>query len=223
MTLSGFARELAELRQCLVDMGGAVLSMVQLAVEALLARDEEKAWSVINQDKEINAQENQNVDRAIRLIAMNQPVAGDLRFLASSLRLATELERIGDLGSNLARRALALVKLERQGSVMGTTPAELPPMAKEAASMLALALKAFADREPLVAEEVLVMDDVVDDYNRRVRKMVMALIYDNGHLAAWGLEIINASERLERLGDHATNLAEEVIYVTQGKNVRHKY
>ncbi|MDR1577005.1 MAG: phosphate signaling complex protein PhoU [Deltaproteobacteria bacterium] len=223
MTGGSFVRELADLRQKLVDMGKAVLTMVETSVEALLSGDEEKAWWVINHDKDINAQENQNVDRAIRLIAMNQPVAGDLRFLASSLRLATELERIGDLGANLARRVLGVAKLTKEGAEIGPTPPELSSMAQAATSMLAKALAAFNERDSVAAELVLTLDDVIDDFNRRVRKLVLGSIYANGHLAAWGLEIINTSERLERLGDHATNLAEEVIYVAHGKNVRHKY
>ncbi|MDR1395241.1 MAG: phosphate signaling complex protein PhoU [Deltaproteobacteria bacterium] len=223
MTTGTFVEELESLRRNLEAMGHDVLAMVQAGVEALLARDEVRAQAVIKQDAEINAQENRAVDKAIRLIATNQPVAGDLRFLAASLRLATELERIGDLGSNLARRTLGLIKLDRDGSVQGQMPPELGRMGHEAAAMLEKALSAFEKRDPVLAEEVLKLDDIIDDYNRRIKKMILALIYDNGHLAAWGLEIINTSVHLERLGDHATNLAEEVIYVSRGQNIRHNY
>ncbi|MDR2142115.1 MAG: phosphate signaling complex protein PhoU [Deltaproteobacteria bacterium] len=223
MTGASFVQELDSLRLSLIAMGGDVLSMVKAAVEALLAGDEERARAVIARDQDINAQENQIVDRAIRLIAMNQPVAGDLRFLAASLRLATELERVGDLGSNLGRRVLGLAKLGREGAVVGQTPQELTRMAREAAVMLEKAMTAFSSRDSALAEEVLTLDDIIDDFNRQIRRLVLGLIYDNGRLAAWGLEIINTSVHLERLGDHATNLAEEVIYVTKGKNVRHKY
>ncbi|MDR1084565.1 MAG: phosphate signaling complex protein PhoU [Deltaproteobacteria bacterium] len=223
MTTGTFVEELESLRQNLVTMGNDVLAMVKSAVEALLTGNEEAAETVIKRDADINAQENKAVDRAIRLIATNQPVAGDLRFLAASLRLATELERIGDLGSNLARRTLGLAKLERDGSVLGQVPPELGRMAHEAALMLEKALLAFSSRDPVLAEEVLKLDDIIDDFNRKIRKMVLLLVYDNGHLAAWGLEMINTAVHLERLGDHATNLAEEVIYVSRGQNIRHNY
>jgi phosphate transport system protein len=223
MTTGTFVEELESLRQNLVTMGQDVLAMVKVAVEALLAGEEEKAQEVIKRDADINAQENQAVDRAIRLIATNQPVAGDLRFLAASLRLATELERMGDLGSNLARRTLGLAKLGRDGAVLGQVPPELGRMAKEAVVMLEKALTAFTNRDPVLAEEVLTLDDIIDDYNRKIKKLILLLIYDNGHLAAWGLEIINTAVHLERLGDHATNLAEEIIYVSRGHNIRHNY
>jgi phosphate transport system protein len=218
-----FVQELESLRLSLVYMGAGVLKTVKEASQAVLTGDAEKAKAVIKGDKDINAQENQIVDRAIRLIATNQPVAGDLRFLAASLRLATELERIGDLGSNLARRTLGLIDLATEGAVMGAPPGELAPMTQEALTMLGEAMEAFREGDAERAEKVLAMDDIIDDYNSKIRKMVLALIYDNGRLAAWGLEIINTSAHLERLGDHATNLAEEVIYVTRGQNVRHNY
>ncbi|MDR0548656.1 MAG: phosphate signaling complex protein PhoU [Deltaproteobacteria bacterium] len=218
-----FVQELAALRQSLVVMGEDVVAMVTAATEALLSGDDDKAKAVIKNDKEINDKENEIVDRAIRLIATNQPVAGDLRFLAAALRLATELERIGDLGSNLARRTLGLAELAIEGAVIGPTPNDLSHMALASLNMLNLALKAFKESDSSGAEEVLTLDDGVDDYNRRIRKQILDHIYDNGRLAAWGLEIINTSAHLERLGDHATNLAEEVIYVTKGQNVRHNY
>jgi phosphate transport system protein len=218
-----FVQELAALRESLVSMGDIVLKMVRLAGEALLAGDVEKAREVIKSDADVNARENQIVDRAIRLIATNQPVAGDLRFLAASLRLATELERIGDLGANLARRTLGLAELASEGAVLGQTPPDLARMVHEAMVMLDLALQAFNERDAVKAEAVLGMDDVIDDFNRHIRRLILGLVYDNGRLASWGLEIINTSVHLERLGDHATNLAEEVIYVAKGQNVRHNY
>jgi phosphate transport system protein len=218
-----FVDELLGLREQLIHMGQDVISMVTKAISNLVATDEEEARAVIKADKGINAQENSIVDTAIRLIATNQPVAGDLRFLASTLRLATEWERIGDLGSNLARRTLGLIQLNNIGALTEPLPDDLNLMAAKALGMLKMALEAFTERSPDLAEKVLSLDDEIDDLNQRIKDSLLAKMYDNGRLSAWGLEIINTAAHLERLGDHATNVAEETIYMAKGKNVRHKY
>ena len=212
-----FDRELCRLREVLAQMGGEVERMLDTSLAALRAGDSELADKAIAMDRGINDLENRIINKTILLIATNQPVAGDLRFLAASLRMAGELERIGDLSANLARRAKALAEVAPQMSL----PDDIDDLAAMARHMLGLALNAFADRNLAKAREVLELDDGVDDLNRQVRRRMVEEIADDGPRIHWGLEIINTAAHLERLGDHATNLAEEVIYIYSGHNVRH--
>jgi phosphate transport system protein len=223
MVMGSFVEELKKLRDNLVTMGYEVGDMLGVAVKALSDGDEEQARVVIARDKTINAMENNIVDKAINLIATNQPVAGDLRFLAASLRLATELERMGDLGSNLARRTLGLASLSRQGAETEPFPENINTMMVKTVEMLNKSVNAFVERDTELASLVLELDDEIDDLNHKVRAEVLDTVYNNGRKVAWGLEIINTAAHLERLGDHATNLSEETIYIVKGKNVRHHH
>jgi phosphate transport system protein len=223
MVMGSFIAELTQLRENLIAMGNAVGDMLVDAVKALLNGDEDLARLVIARDKTINAMENNIVDKAINLIATNQPVAGDLRFLASSLRLATELERMGDLGSNISRRTLGLAELAREQAVCDEFPENIKIMCDKTIAMLKQSLSAFIERDAGSADVVLSLDDEIDDLNRHVRADILATVYHDGRKVAWGLEIINTSSHFERLGDHATNLAEETIYMARGKNVRHHH
>ncbi|MDR1677521.1 MAG: phosphate signaling complex protein PhoU [Deltaproteobacteria bacterium] len=221
--MGSFVVELNKLRDSLVTMGYEVADMLGLAVKALADGNEDQARMVITRDKTINNMENDIVDRAINLIATNQPVAGDLRFLAASLRLATELERMGDLGSNLARRTLGLAALVRQGLEAGPLTDNVNIMLVKTINMLNLSLQAFVERNTELANSVLSLDDEIDELNHRIRAEILEAVYNDGHKVAWGLEIINIAAHFERLGDHATNLAEETIYMVKGKNVRHHH
>ena len=217
MPTAFFDKELCRLRESLAQMGGAVERMLDTALAALRAGDVELADQTIALDKGINELENRVINKTILLIATNQPVAGDLRFLAASLRMAGELERIGDLSANLARRAKALAEVAPRMPL----PDDVDDLSAMARHMLGLALNALADRNLDKACEVLELDDGVDDLNRKVRRRLVEEIAAEGSRIHWGLELINTAAHLERLADHATNLAEEVIYIYSGRNVRH--
>jgi phosphate transport system protein len=221
MSIGFFEQNLINLKRDLVDMGQEVFQMLKDAGEALLEMDKSKAKSVIKADKDVNARENSVVHRAITLIATNQPVAGDLRFLASSLRLASEIERIGDLGTNLARRTLELIELRAAHEPLDPLPEDIPAMLEKALYMLEMALHAFAENDAETAQKVIDYDDTIDEYNRTIRNNIIKIINEDGHKASWGLEMISLANHLERLGDHATNLAEETFYMAKGKNIRH--
>ncbi|MDR1164840.1 MAG: phosphate signaling complex protein PhoU [Deltaproteobacteria bacterium] len=223
MIVGKFEIELDKLSKQVKEMGVSVLKMLKGAGEALLALDDAKATEVIKSDKTVNDLENVIVNRAITLIATNQPVAKDLRFLASSLRLAIELERIGDLGSNLARRAQDIILLEKDGEPTEPLPADIPLMVKKALSMLEMALYSLEHGDTATAEEVFQIDDVLDDLNKTIRAEALSVIKKDGHKAAWGYEVITIASHLERLADHATNLAEETVYMAKGLNIRHNY
>ncbi|MDR3134544.1 MAG: phosphate signaling complex protein PhoU [Deltaproteobacteria bacterium] len=221
--MGSFVEELGKLRDSLVTMGYEVEDMLGVAVKALADGDEDQARVVIARDKTINAMENNIVDKAINLIAANQPVAGDLRFLAASLRLATELERMGDLGSNLARRTMGLATLSREGAETEPLPDKAHTMRAKTLEMLNKSVKAFVERDTELANHVLGLDDEIDNLNREIKAEILDKVYHDGRKIAWGLEIINMANHFERLGDHATNLAEETIYMVKGKNVRHHH
>ncbi|MDR2611516.1 MAG: phosphate signaling complex protein PhoU [Deltaproteobacteria bacterium] len=218
-----FEKKLLALRGQLVEMGRDVLGMLKGAGEALTAFDRDKARQVMRADREVDDLENRVVNRAIILIATNQPVAGDLRFLASSLRMASELERIGDLGSNLARRTLKLIKMEQEGNPSAPLPDKLPLMVEKALQMLEMAVQAFETNDAELARAAIARDDEIDELYKSIRNEALAQVYSDGRRALWGFEVCILTYHLERLGDHATNVAEETVYMAQGKTIRHDH
>jgi phosphate transport system protein len=218
-----FEKKLISLRGNLVEMGRDVLEMLRGAGEALVAFDREKARQVMRADREVNDLENRVVNRAITLIATNQPVASDLRFLASSLRMASELERIGDLGSNLARRTIKLIKMEKEGVPSAPLPDRLPLMVEKALRMLEMAVQAFESNDADLARKAIACDDEIDELYKFIRDEALALVYADGRRALWGFEVCILTYHIERLGDHATNVAEETVYMAQGKTIRHDH
>jgi len=213
-----FENELAGLRTDVIRMGRAAELQVEQAAGALIEGRAALASEVIQKDREINDMENVITDRAILMIATRQPVARDLRFLTSCLRLATEMERVGDQASNIGRRALELINCDCSQPL----PEKIKQMIMEVRSMLEKSLNALAKDDDVLSKEVLEQDDRVDNLNREIREEIMALMSADGKKVPWGLTIINAASNLERLGDHATNLAEEVIFMVRGHNVRHQ-
>lgn len=214
-----FETELRALKTETMKMGGLVEEMLARAVEAFLRCDLSQAEEVIARDKEINALENKIINQAVLLMATHQPVASDLRRLVGTLRIAAELERAGDISANLGRRVLGLAGAAKCGALI----LEINEMAALAKSMISLALDAVARNRADTARQVLIMDDQMDDLHKRARELLLGKIEADGKLARWGLELIDATAHFERLGDHATNLAEEVIYMAQGHNVRHAH
>ncbi len=217
MPTAFFDKELARLRESIIQMGEAVERMLDNDLAALWVSDADMAQKTVLMDEQINEFVNRFYNKTILLIATNQPVAGDLRFLAASLRLANDLERIGDLSANLARRARGLASLKCDAPL----PDDLDELAILAREILAKAMSAFAHQDVDKARSVLEMDSDLDQLNRQIRREIVDMIARDGTKIYWGLEIIYTAAHLERLGDHATNLAEDVIYIYSGRNVRH--
>lgn len=217
MPATFFDKEILRLRESLAQMGGAVEHMLDTALTALESGDLELAEKTVKMDKAINEYDTRLSNKAILLIATNQPVATDLRFLAASLKIVGELERIGDLSVNVARRVKGMMKAELKERL----PDGLGELVILAQSMFSDALSAFVNRNIEQARDILARDDLVDELNREIYREMVERIAQNGPLIHWGLEIIQLAAHLERLADHATNLAEEVIYIYSGRNVRH--
>jgi phosphate transport system protein len=211
-----FDRELSELRQALREMGELVERQIADVTKALVKRDRVLAARVIEADRLVNARELAIDDRCIKMLALRQPAGSDLRFIAAALKIVTDLERIGDLAVNMAERVEALCS-EPPLHVAGG----LPRMSAMAQRMLRNALEAFLTKDVGRAEGVLAADadvdrmlvDVFDELRRAMRR--------DKDVVDRAVSMIFFAKHLERLADHATNLAEMVIFLVRGEDVRH--
>ena len=211
-----FVHEIEKLKKKILSLSAQVEENVVLAVKALITRDPVLAKQVILSDSEIDRQEVEVEEDALKILALYQPVAMDLRFLTTVLKINNDLERIGDLAANIAKRARKLCK---EPEVL--MPPELDEAALKARDMVRNSLTAFVNLDADLANEVRDADDEVDDLCREVLKFVVeAGKKDPDHLSLY-LHMLMASRNLERIGDHATNIAEDIIYLIDGVIVRH--
>lgn len=172
---------------------------------------------VIDGDQEIDRREVELEDDCLKVLALHQPVATDLRFVAAVLKINNDLERIGDLAVNIAERSISL---------MSTTPSPVPSqfrtMMERVASMLRRSIRAFVSGDPELAREILEEDDEVDRLNRDAIKDILARMHESpGEIEAL-VQLFSVSKGLERIGDHATNIAEDVVYMVEGDIIRHQ-
>jgi phosphate transport system protein len=211
-----FEQQLQELLQKIVLMASMVESMIAAAVRCLVERNESYAKEVYEKEREVDRLEMDVDDMAVKLTALQQPMAADVRFLFMASRIASELERIGDQAINIVQNAK---------HVLGEPPlkplVDLPIMAEFAQKMVRDSLTALVERDVDLAEQVLEVEQKVDAFRDQVfRELLTYMMADPGTIQR-ALPLILISRNLERVGDHATNIAEEVIYLVQGKDVRH--
>ncbi len=211
-----FHGELAEVRDRLLTMSGAAESALGLAMEALLARDVERARQVLAGDHDIDRREVEIEERCIALIALQQPMARDLRMLTSVLKFANALERVGDHAVNIAEAATRLASQRSQ-----LPEPELVEMARIARGMLADAIDAFIRGDAVSGREICRRDDQVDGLNRSVFAAVLSQMVKDPQLIGVGMELVLVSRNLERVADLATNIAEGVVYLVEGKSIKH--
>ena len=215
-TSRDFESELRELRAHSLAMGARAERSLWLALEAFWKASASLAQEVEELDLHIDRDEMEIGALVLRILALRQPVAYDLRFLAAALRLVTDLERVGDEAVNIAERAR-----EEQGTARIRVRAELQAMADLTQEMLRAALDAFVQAEPARAEQVLLRDDAVDElYGTIIRAMTEFSSQQPTHVAE-AIRVIHVAKYLERVADHATNIAEEVIFMVRGEDVRH--
>ena len=211
-----FEADLQALRNQLLTMGGLVEERVHRAVQALVHRQEEDAARVIAGDAEINELQMAIDERCLRLLATQTPLASDLRLITSSMKINADLERIGDQAVNIAESALTLIPQPPLKPLI-----DIPRMAVLAEKMIRDALDAFVRKDAALARDVLRRDDEVDDLKDQVfRELLTYMMADPGTIQR-ALSVILISRNLERIGDHATNIAEDVIFITEAKDVRH--
>jgi phosphate transport system protein len=211
-----FEGELQALRNQLLTMGGLVEERVHRAVHALIHRHEEEAQRIIASDKEINDLQMEIDDRCLKLLATQTPLAVDLRLITSAMKINADLERVGDQAVNIAESALVLLPQPPLKPLI-----DIPRMATIAEKMIRDALDAFVKKDAELARDVLRRDDEVDNLKDQVfRELLTYMMADPGTIQR-ALSLILISRNLERIADHATNIAEDVIFITEAKDVRH--
>ena len=211
-----FGTELRSLKQQILAMGRLVDAHVGEAVRALLERDRELAARVIDADRAVNQMELAIDEQCIRTLALYQPAASDLRFIAAALKIVTDLERIGDLAVNMAERVELLA-----GEVALPAVEELPAVAAAARKMLERVLDAFVEGDAGQAQEIIRADADIDARTARIIADVQKGMEQDPRSVTRGVATIFFAKHIERMADHATNIAEMVVYLVRGQDVRH--
>jgi phosphate transport system protein len=212
-----FAEELDELKQRLLLMGSVAEDRVRAAMRALSERDPDLIAEVIKGDESVNRLQIEIDDRCFKLIALHQPMAVDLRTIVAALKINGDLERVGDLAVNIAEAAERYIA---HGPVKPLI--DLPRMGELAQRMLHEALNAFVSRDVEAAEAVLAEDDVLDALKNQIFRELLTYMLGDARKIEPGLDLVLISRHLERVGDHATNIAEDVIFIAEGRDVRHQ-
>ncbi|MBI2986450.1 MAG: phosphate signaling complex protein PhoU [Deltaproteobacteria bacterium] len=211
-----YEEELKKLREDILYMGGLVEDQIQKAVKSLVDRDSPLAETIIQRDQEVNRLDIEIDDLCIRLLALHQPAGKDLRFITTALKITTDLERIGDMAVNICERALEL-NLEPQLKPY----IDIPRMAQIAQWMIRESLDAFVRKDTDLALKVCKDDRQVDDLNSQVFRETISFMIEDPHTINRAMKITFVSKYLERIADHATNIAEMVIFMVKGKSIRH--
>ncbi|HLE85129.1 MAG TPA: phosphate signaling complex protein PhoU, partial [Thermoanaerobaculia bacterium] len=212
-----FHDELSQVKVRLLTMSGEAEAALGLAVEALLERDRAKARRVIAGDGVIDAMEVEIEEMCISLLALQQPMARDLRMLTSALKIASDLERVGDHAVNIAQSAERLIEFR-----MITPEPELVVMAKLSREMLSDAIEAFIRGDAAAGRDVCRRDDKVDALHRSMFRILLTHMMEDPHIIGAGMELFLVSRNLERVADLATNIGEDVVFLVEGKSIKHQ-
>jgi len=211
-----FAQDLHQLKDDILKMGSKVEIMIAQSVNALIKRDSNIARQVIQEDQEIDRFEMDIDDLCLKILALHQPAAIDLRFVAVGMKISTDLERMGDLAANICEQVLELNQEEPLKPYL-----DLPVLAKKSQAMVNGALQAFIDRDTTKAKNVCESDDEVDDLEKKIQEDITGIIKTKPEGIERGIRLILVARHLERIGDHATNVAEEVNFLVKGEDIRH--
>ncbi len=214
--LRHFIEELEDLQGRLLEMGTLVESAIHNSVRALMERSEPLAHQVLGNEDRINHLEIEIDDLAVRLLALQQPMAKDLRFLTAAIKINTDLERMGDLAVNIVERAIALMSRPPVKPLI-----DIPQMARTVESMVRKSLDAFVKREPELARSVLLSDDTVDRLRDSIHSELISFMQEDPESIQQALDLILVARHLERIADHATNIAEDTLFLVKGVDVRH--
>jgi phosphate transport system protein len=211
-----FQEELDQLKSRLLEMGGLAEDRMSASVRALVDRDHGLVEKVLAGDTPINQLHIEIDGRCVRLLALHQPMAVDLRMILSAVKINTDLERVGDLAINIAEAARRYAQHAPVKKLI-----DIPRMANIAQNMLRDSLDAFVRRDTELAQRVLSEDDKLDDLKTQIfRELLTYMLQDPGTIEG-ALDLILISRHLERIGDHATNIAEDVIFMVSARDVRH--
>ena len=211
-----FEEQLDDLRKRLLAMSGLVESAIYRSILALIEKDEDQANLVLQNESRINQMEIEIDEQATRLLALDQPVAADLRFITATIKINSNLERMGDLAVNIAERALSLMHEPVLNTVI-----DIPHMANLVESMVRKALDAFVQKDAELARSVLLSDDAVDEMRDLIYRKLVSYMQQDPRSVPQGIDFILVARNLERVADHATNIAEDVVFLVEGVDVRH--
>lgn len=213
-----FSREITAIQTRLLTLFGVVEQMISDATRALCSREYERVANVLAKDKRVDSEEVLIEEECLKVLALHQPVAGDLRQITAILKIISDLERIADLACNIAERAESA-----RAYPYFPTPDQLPVMAQEATEMVRRALNAFVGQDLRLAQQVILDDARVDKLNRGIIQELKAIMKSDGELVEPALHYFSASRHFERIADHAENIAEDIIYMISGEIIRHKH
>jgi phosphate transport system protein len=216
MTQRHFDEELAELKTKLLRMAGLAEDQIDKALTALVTRDSTLARQVIERDHQVNALDVEIDEDCIRLLALQQPAARDLRLVTTAMKLASELERISDLAENVCERSIELNEEPQLKPYI-----DIPRMGKWARTMVKESIDAFVKEDAKLARKVLQDDDFVDDLMGQLFRELLSFMLEDPRTTSRAIRLTFIAKYLERMADHATNIAELVVYLVEGKIIRH--
>ncbi len=211
-----FEKDLEEVKERLLWMGSLAERAVHQSVQAVLDSEKELAERVIEEENAINEMQIEMDERVMKLLALQQPAAGDLRFILAVARINNDLERIGDQAVNIAQAAMRVLRHPRVKPYV-----DLPRMSELAEEMVRDSLNAVVRKDVELARSVLTRDDLVDALRNQIFRELLTYMMENSAVVFPAFELILVAKNLERIADHATNIAEDVIYMVAGRDVRH--
>ncbi|MGH7202105.1 MAG: phosphate signaling complex protein PhoU [Planctomycetaceae bacterium] len=211
-------RDLDALHRDLLTMSGLVEEMIHQAVDALSHPSEERAKALRARDEEIDRWDVRIEDECLKTLALNQPVAGDLRRVSAVLRMTAEVERVGDLAVHVAERACGLIPYPQMA-----VPEKLKRMGDVAADMFHRAIGAYVELDAQLARDVRATDDIVDELNRQIIRDLLQLMRAQPELIDPAMHMFSASKNIERVADHSTKISKDVVYLVEGALIRHRW
>ncbi len=211
-TVKSFDEDIAQLRAVITRMGGLCETQIAESVDALMSRNSEAAQTIIENDKRLDALEAEAEALAVRIIALRAPLADDLREIVSALKIAGVLERIGDYAKNIAKRSAVIAQSQPVGPAV-----IIPEMARLVVEIIRDTLDAFVDRDPVKALALLQRDQQVDEYYNSLFRALLTFMMENPHYITPSTHLLFVAKNLERIGDHATSVAEMVYYSVTGQ------
>ena len=211
-----YEEQLGQLRTAVLEMGGLVEEQIGRAVQALIQRDQALARATIERDHTVNRFDVEIDDLSLKLLALRQPAARDLRLITTALKITTDLERIGDMATHIAERAIELA-----GELPIKPYIDIPRMADVARDMLHRSLDAFVREDTELALSVCLADDTIDQLHEQLFRELLSYMVENPATVSRAMRLLFVSKYLERVGDHATNIAEMVIFMVKGRSIRH--
>lgn len=213
-----FVLELGELQNKILEMGGLVETSIHNSIRSLVERDDALMVAIWESEERINQLDIEIDEFATRLLALHQPVARDLRFLTATIKINSDLERMGDLAVNIAQHSISLLARPQLKPLV-----DVPHMSRIVESMVRKSLDAFVQRDEALARSVLLSDDEVDDLKNSVYQELLGLLENGQAPVGTAFDLIFIAHNLERVADHATNIAEDVLFLVKGVDVRHHH